>query len=117
MAKLRSDAQAQQKTLGALQARLREAEDERYANGLVYTLAAGLVFFALLAAAFWALRPRQRRRARWFDANANAQRRTPSAGARVAAATAAATTTTRCMRPRSASTRRNGTKGRRACCR
>ncbi len=55
VAKLRSDAELQQKTLGELQARLRQAEGERYANGLVYTLAAGLVFFALLAAAFWAL--------------------------------------------------------------
>ena len=30
-----------------------------------------IVFFALLAAAFWALRPRQRRRARWFEAQAD----------------------------------------------
>ena len=77
LARLRSDSQAQQKTLGALQARLRQAEGDRYANGLVYALAAGVVFFALLAAAFWALRPRQRRRARWFDAQANQQRRAP----------------------------------------
>jgi hypothetical protein len=69
LARLRIDTQAQQQTLVALQARLRQAESERYANVLVYVLAAGLVFFALLAAALWALRPRQRRRARWFDAN------------------------------------------------
>jgi hypothetical protein len=100
LAKLSNDAQAQQKTIGGLQARLREADDQRYANGLVYTLAAGLVFFALLAAAFWALRPRQRRRARWFDANATAQRRTPSAGTRVATAPAAATTTDTMHSPR-----------------
>ncbi len=79
LARLRSDAQAQQKTLAALQARLRGAESDRYANGLVYTLAAGLVFFALLAAAFWALRPRQRRRARWFEAQAHQQRRSAAA--------------------------------------
>jgi len=85
--KLRSDAQAQQKTLGELQARLRRAEGDRYANGLVYTLVAGLVFFALLAAAFWALRPRQRRRARWFDASAQ-RRPAPAGNAREATAAA-----------------------------
>jgi len=74
LARVRSDSQAQQKTIGALQARLREADSARYANGLVYALAGGLIFFALLAAAFWALRPRQRRGARWFDANARARR-------------------------------------------
>ena len=67
MARLKSDADTQQKTLLELQARLRQAEGERYANGLVYALSAGMLFFALLSAAFWALRPRQRRRARWFD--------------------------------------------------
>jgi len=87
---LRSDAQAQHKTLGALQARLRQAEDDRYANGLVYSLAGGMVFFALLAAAFWAVRPRQRRRARWFDANVR-RRATPAGEARTAAAGAPAT--------------------------
>jgi pilus assembly protein FimV len=87
LARLRSDSQAQQKTLGALQARLRQTEGERYANGLVYTLTAGLVFFALLAAAFYALRPRQRRRARWFDAAAQ-QRGGSPAGARPTAAAA-----------------------------
>ncbi|MEP6740057.1 MAG: hypothetical protein ABJA61_06735 [Caldimonas sp.] len=91
LARLRADSQAQQQTLVALQARLRQAESDRYANWLVYVLAAGLVFFALLAAAFWALRPRQRRRARWFDAaaarEAQAQRegRSRSANAPVAA--------------------------------
>ena len=67
MARLKSDSDTQQKTLLELQARLRQAEGERYANGLVYALSAGMLFFALLSAAFWALRPRQRRRARWFD--------------------------------------------------
>jgi hypothetical protein len=90
LARLRSDSQAQQRTLGALQARLRQAEGDRYANGLVYTLAGGLVFFALLAAAFWALRPRQRRRARWFDAQAHQQRRSAVAAPSVASARPAA---------------------------
>ncbi|MEO8835456.1 MAG: hypothetical protein ABI364_01815 [Caldimonas sp.] len=89
LARLRADAQAQQKTLGALQARLREAESDRYANGLVYFLAGGLVFFALLAAALYALRPRQRRGARWFDAGAQ-QRRAPAEAAQARQAAAAA---------------------------
>ena len=84
MAKLGSDARATQQSLATLQARLREAESDRYANKLVYALAAAVVFFALLAVALWALRPRQRRRARWFDANASRQaqtRRDPPASA------------------------------------
>jgi pilus assembly protein FimV len=87
LAKVRGDAQAQQKTLGALQARLRQAEDDRYTNGLVYTLAAALLLFVLLAAALWALRPRQRRRARWFDANASAPRRAAPGASAAAPAT------------------------------
>ena len=82
MARLHSDSLAQQKTLVELQARLRQSESERYANGLVYALSAGLVFFALLSAAFWALRPRQRRRARWFDEAAQRERLARKAEAR-----------------------------------
>lgn len=88
LAQLRADSVATQGSLLALQARLREAESGRYANGLVYALAIGLLFFAVLAAALWALRPRQRRRARWFDAAANQQARSgrnPGRGAGVAA--------------------------------
>lgn len=75
LARVGRDAQATQKSLAELQGRLRQAENDRYANGLVYALAAGLLFFAVLAAALWALRPRQRRQARWFDAAANQQAR------------------------------------------
>ena len=75
LAQLRADSVATQASLVTLQARLREAESARYANGLVYALSGGLLFFAALAAALWALRPRQRRRARWFDASANQQAR------------------------------------------
>ena len=75
MARLGNDAQAMQRSVATLQARLREAESDRYSNKLVYALAAGLLFFALLAAAFWAVRPRQRLRARWFDASVNQQAR------------------------------------------
>src|SRR4029079_14915718 len=67
LARLRDDSLAQRKTIGALQGRLRQAEGDRYLTGFVYSLAAAVLFFAALAAAFWALRPRQRRRARWFE--------------------------------------------------
>jgi pilus assembly protein FimV len=71
---LRSDTQATRQTIAALQARLRQAEGERYANGLVYALAGVALLFALIAAALWWLRPRQRARARWFEAQARAAR-------------------------------------------
>ncbi|MEO6361745.1 MAG: hypothetical protein ABIO71_00805 [Caldimonas sp.] len=91
LARVGRDAQATQKSLAELQARLRQAESDRYANGLVYTLAAGLVLFAGLAAALWALRPRQRRQAQWFDAAAKQQARAQrSASASTSSAPAAA---------------------------
>ena len=86
IARVRGDSVAQQKTIGALQARLRQADGDRYLNGLVYSLAAAVVFFALLSAAFWALRPRQRRRARWFEEQAQ-QKKRAAASAVAASAT------------------------------
>ncbi len=80
MAKLKSDSDNQQKTLLELQARLRQAEGERYANGLVYALSGGMLFFVLLSVAFWLVRPRQRRRARWFDEAARRERVARAAG-------------------------------------
>ena len=71
---LRNDTQATRQTVAALQARLRQAEAERYANGLVYALAGVALLLALIAAALWWLRPRQRARARWFEAQARAAR-------------------------------------------
>jgi hypothetical protein len=49
LAKLRSDSQATQKSLAAMQARLKEAESERYANPVVYALAwlSGLLALAV----------------------------------------------------------------------
>lgn len=96
LARLIAESQANRQAVATLQARLRQAETDRYANGLVYALGAGLIFFAALAAAFWAVRPRQRQRARWFDAAANQQaraQRNPAPSARSdapASATAAA---------------------------
>jgi len=89
LARVRGDSAAQQKMIGALQGRLRQAEGNRYLNGFVYSLAAAMVFFALLSAAFWALRPRQRRRARWFEEQAQ-QKRRAAAAALAAGATAPA---------------------------
>ena len=86
LARVRGDSVAQQKTIGALQGRLRQADGDRYLNGLVYSLAAAVVFFALLSAAFWALRPRQRRRARWFEEQAR-QKKHAAAEAAAAGAT------------------------------
>ena len=52
-----------------------------------------MVVFALLAAAFWALRPRQRGRTRWFDANAARTRRPADAAAPASARRAGETAT------------------------
>ena len=81
LARLRDDSLAQRKTIGALQGRLRQAEGDRYLNGFMYSLASAAVFFALLAAALWALRPGQRGRARWFEAQAHQQKRAAAAAA------------------------------------
>ena len=75
LAGVRADAQATQQTVTALQARLRQAEGERYRNGLVYVLIGTTLLGILIAVALWLLRPRQRRGARWFDAQASQQAR------------------------------------------
>ena len=74
LARLRNESKAVLDTVGALRVRLQQAESDRYSNGLVYTLAGSTLFFLLLAVAFWLLRPRQRRRARWFDQQAASRR-------------------------------------------
>ena len=73
--RVRNDSQATRQTVASLQARLRQAEGERYSNWLVYALSATTLLGILVAAALWLLRPRQRRRARWFDAQASQQAR------------------------------------------
>ena len=75
VARMRDDSQKTQQTLAALQARVRQAEEGRYRNLLVYGLAATTLLGLLAAALLWWLRPRQRRRARWFDAQANQRTR------------------------------------------
>ena len=79
--RLRDDSLAQQKTIGALQAACARPKAIATSTGFVYSLASAAVFFALLAAALWALRPRQRGRARWFEAQAQQQKRAAAAAA------------------------------------
>ena len=61
VARMRSEAEATQQTVAALQARVRQAEQARYRNVLVYILAATTLLGVLVAALLWWLRPRQRR--------------------------------------------------------
>ncbi len=89
--RLRADSKATQQTVTTLQARLRQAESDRYSNLVVYGLGGAALLFALLAWAMWLLRPRQRRRASWFDAKAAAGREAraePAAGPGDASASA-----------------------------
>ena len=72
LALLRADSQATQKALAGLQAQLREAESQRYANPLVYALAwlSGLLLLAL-ATLLWR-QSRSRQRAQWWAASGQA---------------------------------------------
>ena len=78
--RMRSESEATRQTVAALQARVREAEETRYRNVFVYILAATTLLGALVAALLWWLRPRQRQRARWFDARADQQARLAARG-------------------------------------
>lgn len=66
MAKLRSDAQANQANLAALQARLAQAESDRYANPMVYALAWLSALLALAVAALWWRQSRGKPAAQWW---------------------------------------------------
>ena len=68
LARLRSDSAATNKALAGLQARLKEAESERYANPLVYGLAwlSGLLMLAV--AALWWRQARGRNAVQWWVA-------------------------------------------------
>jgi len=61
LARLRAEFAAQRQTVSALQARLRQAETERFPIAVVAALVGLAMLFALLAAALWWLRPRRRR--------------------------------------------------------
>jgi pilus assembly protein FimV len=68
LASLRADSQATQKSLAALQARLKEAEAERYANPVVYGLAWLSALLALAVAGLWWRQSRVRHAAQWWAA-------------------------------------------------
>ena len=75
LASLRGDSQATQKSLAALQARLQQAESERYANPLVYALAWISALLALVVAGLWWRQSRARRSAHWWAGPAPAAAR------------------------------------------
>ena len=66
LARLRSDSQATQQALMTLQARLKAAESERYANPLVYALAWLSALLALAVGALWWRQSRARGAAQWW---------------------------------------------------
>jgi pilus assembly protein FimV len=66
MAKMRVDSQATQASLAALQARLQQAESERYANPMVYALAWLSALLALALAGLWWRQSRGRQHAQWW---------------------------------------------------
>ena len=72
MKRLRDDSQATQKALTALQARLSQAETERYANPLVYSLAWLSALLAIAVAAMWWRQSRQRGNPQWWNSPAAA---------------------------------------------
>jgi pilus assembly protein FimV len=64
--RVRDETQAAQKALLALQARVKEAEAQRYANPLVYALAAISALLALAVAGLWWRQARAQREAKWW---------------------------------------------------
>ena len=74
LAKLRSETQATQASLAALQVRLKAAESERYANPLVYALASVSALLALAVAALWWRQSRRRQSSQWWSGPVQAPR-------------------------------------------
>lgn len=72
LAKVRSESQATQAALAALQVRLKAAETERYANPLVYALAWVSALLALAVAALWWRQSRASRSGQWWSGPAPA---------------------------------------------
>ncbi len=66
LAALRSDSASAQKSIAALQLRLKEAESRQYANPLVYALAWLSALLALAVAALWWRQSRARESAQWW---------------------------------------------------
>jgi hypothetical protein len=72
IAQLRTEAQASQKALVALQTRIGQSESERYANPLVYALAWLSALLAVAVAAMWWRQSRKQGSAPWWNAPAAA---------------------------------------------
>ncbi|HKX40724.1 MAG TPA: hypothetical protein VJO99_06175, partial [Burkholderiaceae bacterium] len=71
IAQLRNESQASQKAVAALQARLNQAESERYANPLVYALAWLSALLAVAVAALWWRQARRQGSSQWWSAPAS----------------------------------------------
>jgi hypothetical protein len=74
LTRVRDETLAAQKALVALQARVKEAESQRYSNPLVYALAALSALLALAVAALWRRQSQARNEPKWWGTVA------PSAG-------------------------------------
>ena len=66
LTRVRDETQAAQKALITLQSRVKEAEAQRYANPLVYALAAVCALLALAVAGLWRRQNRARNEAKWW---------------------------------------------------
>ncbi|KNZ33167.1 MAG: hypothetical protein AD742_07915 [Methylibium sp. NZG] len=77
--RVRDETQAAQKALVSLQARVKEAESQRYANPLVYALAAASALLALAVVALWRRQSKARNDPKWWGTVAP----TPAAASRL----------------------------------
>ena len=66
LTRVRDETQAAQKALAGLQARVKEAESQRYANPLVYALAAVSALLALAVAGLWRRQSKARNEPKWW---------------------------------------------------
>jgi len=66
LTRVRDETQAAQRALATLQARVKEAESQRYANPLVYALAVVSALLALAVAVLWRRQARARNEAKWW---------------------------------------------------
>ena len=66
LTRVRDETQAAQKALISLQARVKEAESQRYANPLVYALAAASALLALAVVGLWRRQSRARNEPKWW---------------------------------------------------
>jgi pilus assembly protein FimV len=76
---MRNEALSTQRSVAILQARLQQAEQERYANPIVYALAGAVALLGLgLAFVWWKLREVQKERAWWQQTSQDGSSRLPT---------------------------------------